>query len=403
MSGENACVPAQRANRLKYRLDVSRGKGGSLAIVDDAGRTVSVLVTEEAMANQSRALLKPIVNGLLYPGSVGLVVAPPKAGKSNLEFMLAHELAMGRDYLGYEVTGPCCVMVSEFEEGDAVMAARYTRFPDDEPLNEMGEMTIQYRPAPFDFVADPAGAVYVNHEKGLGLQILGWHEGVNKTLFPERPGVVFIDTLARALPGLGGGKYSADLNYIGAVHQLAEQLGIAIVFIHHTNKGDHSDAADSISGTNGIAGSCDWSMVLFRDTDGETKKRLPTGRLVCNSRFTSEDDLFRWVRLSDFGFWELDEEKETAEKLKERTRRDHETPACVRKIRTLMRHCDLWDGSAADLLAAIGDVETKPHVIARKVNANQEWLAEQGIAYWNDRTPSARLLHFRRVDMERER
>lgn len=399
MPDENACMPAQRANAPRFHVDVSRGNGGSLAIIDDKGRSVSVVVTEEAMANQSRDFLKPIVNGLMYPGSVGLLVAPPKVGKSNFEFMLAHELAFGRDYLGYEVQEPSCVLIAEIEEGDTVMCARYSRFPDDEPLHENGECSIQHAPGPFNFIVDSAGAVHVDVEKGLGLQILAWREGISKGLFPERPGVVFIDTLARALPTLGGGKYSADLNYIGAVHQLAEQLKIAIVFVHHANKGDHADAADSISGTNGIAGSCDWTMILFRDTDPRTKKRVETGRLVCNSRFMSEDDLFRWVKLSKSGFWELDEEKETAERVKERTRRERQTPGCVRKIGTLMRHHDMWDGSAADLLAAIGDAETKPQVLARKINQNQEWLSEQGISYWNDRKNRVRLLHFRRADM----
>ena len=385
-----------------YRIDHTKGKGGSIVITDDQGRIVSVIVTEEAMANQSRALLEPIVDGLIYPGSVGLVAAPPKAGKTNLAFMLAHELVAGRDYLGYSVKSKCCALIAEFEEGDTVMAKRYQRFPDDADFFASGELGIQYTPAPFEFKEDAAGAITVNEDAGLGLQIKVWHEVVNKGQFPDRPGVVFIDTMARALPTMGGGKYTADLNYIGAVHKLAEKLGIAIVFIHHTNKTEHDDAADNISGTNGVAGSCDWMMVVFRDNDKKTKQRLMTGRLVCNSRYMSEDELLRWVKLSDRGFWELDFEKEDAEAMKKRVARENSIPRVVRKVVTLMRHNDKWSGSATDLVAALKDKDTSPIAMTRYLNRNQEWLAEQGIRYWNDRITSKRILHFEVVAAPKE-
>lgn len=391
-------MPITAEQQVKqYRIDRTKGRGGSLAITDEQGRIESVIITEEAMANQSRQLLTPIVDGLIYPGSVGLVAAPPKAGKSNLAFMLSHELAVGRDYLGYRVKEKCCVLIAEFEEGDSVMAARYQRFPDDDAFFENGELGIQYTPAPFEFVEDAAGAITVDKSKGLGRQIYLWHDQVCQGLFPDRAGVVFIDTMARALPTMGGGKYTSDLNYIGAVHALAEELGIAIVFIHHTNKAEHADAADSISGTNGVAGSCDWMMIVFRDNDPETKQRLSTGRLVCNSRYMSEDELLRWVKLSDHGFWELDFERESAEEMKKRVAREREVPRCVRKIRTLMNKNDKWAGTATDLAKALND-DTAPQALTRKLNASQEWLAEQGIHYWNDRINKRRLLHFEVID-----
>lgn len=396
MSTEKIKTPGQGANEPEFYIDRSVGNGGSIAIRNRAGEIVSVLITEEAMANQSRLLMKPIVRGLIYPGTVGLLVAPPKAGKSNLEFMFAHELAAGRDYLGYDVRKAACVSIFEFEEGDAVMGERYNRFPDDIDFYANGELTIQYAPSPFEFVADACGAVHVDREHGLGFQIEVWHNLISQSEYAEKPSVVFIDTLARALPSMGSGKYSAELNYIGAVHNYAVDLGIAIVFVHHTNKGDHADAADSISGTNGIAGSCDWTMMLFRDTDSETKKRLPTGRLVCNSRLMSEDELFRWVRLSEMGFWELDLEKEDEIRLRERTERDRAVPSCVKKIRTLMTKRKTWDGTASDLVNAIHE-DTVAHALTRKVNANQEWLAENGIAYRNGKTNGERWLHFEHI------
>lgn len=376
----------------------TKGKGGSLVVVDDQGNRLFATANEESVALQSRRLLKPIVDGLMYPGTLGVLAAPPKAGKSNLSFMLAHKLAKGEDYLDYEVKEPCSVLISEFEEGDAVMAARYARFEDDDNFFENGEVQIVLQPSPFIFVADSGGSVHIDMNRGLGLQIYIWNDLV-KQKFPERPRVVFVDTLARAIPQLGGGKYSAELNYIGAAHELAEQLDIAIVFVHHTNKGEHQDAADAISGTNGVAGSMDWSMVVYRDNEKETKKRLPTGRLVCNSRMAGEDELLRWVKLSDKGFWEMDREKEREVGADMRKKRDASVPACVKKILTLMRHNNVWSGTATQLLEAIND-KTAVNAITKYLNQQQEWLREHGIEYSNERLNKKRTLHLRLIQEE---
>lgn len=134
-------------------------------------------------------------------------------------------------------------------------------------------------------------------------------------------------------------------------------------------------------------------MVVFRDNDPDTKKRLETGRLVCNSRYMSEDELFRWVKLNNRGFWELDTEKESAEALKARVQREREIPKCVKKVCTLMRHHDSWSGSATELVAELRD-GVSPRSVTKYLNQNQEWLAEQGIHYWNDRITRKRIIHF---------
>lgn len=54
-----------------YKIDPSKGKGGSIVTTDEDGHVISSLTIEEAMANQSRELLTPIVDGLIYPAASG--------------------------------------------------------------------------------------------------------------------------------------------------------------------------------------------------------------------------------------------------------------------------------------------------------------------------------------------
>lgn len=368
-------------------------QSGEFNVFDNDGRLQLAIEYQEQNANKTRPLLKPIVEGMIYPGTIGLITAKPKAGKTNLAFMFAHKLAGGKDYLGFHVQEECCVLMAEFEEGDAVLASRWQRFPDDETFFENGEVGILENEAPFVFVNDGAEAAHVDIDKGLGLQIRLWNEYVRCDRFPDRPGIVFIDTLARAIPDLGGGKYNSDAKYIGAVHDFAEELRIAIVFLHHTNKGEHSDSGDMVNGTNGVAGSADWIMVIDRDNDPDTKQRLRTGHMVFNSRQGNEDELFRWVKLSNRGFWELDTEKEDAEALRKRVEKERSIPNCVKKVASLMRRRSRWGGTAGELVSAI-HADVAPNAITKYLNQNQDWLLEQGVRYWNDRVNRKRLLHF---------
>ncbi len=59
--------------------------------------------------------------------------------------------------------------------------------------------------------------------------------------------------------------YDQDYATIGPFHALARKHGIAIVLVHHTNKGSAADPVLRISGTMGLSGAADTTLVLSRE------------------------------------------------------------------------------------------------------------------------------------------
>ncbi len=59
---------------------------------------------------------------------------------------------------------------------------------------------------------------------------------------------------------------------IKGLQSLAMEYGVAIVVVHHTRKGsgDGADAFEKVSGTLGLSGAADTTLVLDRDGNGCT-------------------------------------------------------------------------------------------------------------------------------------
>ena len=70
----------------------------------------------------------PIIEGLIYPGTCGIIAGAPKVGKTNFSIMLAHQMAHGRDYLGFHVVRPCNIAVAEYGSAPIAQQARLLRY-----------------------------------------------------------------------------------------------------------------------------------------------------------------------------------------------------------------------------------------------------------------------------------
>lgn len=79
--------------------------------------------------------------------------------------------------------------------------------------------------------------------------------------------VLFLDTLQKIRPpsSKNGTQYADDYAVLSAIKQIADDCGICIVVVHHTRKAESlDDPHDDISGTNGIAGAADGSLIIRR-------------------------------------------------------------------------------------------------------------------------------------------
>ncbi|MFE0275705.1 AAA family ATPase [Streptomyces sp. NPDC058992] len=78
--------------------------------------------------------------------------------------------------------------------------------------------------------------------------------------------MVVIDVFAkmRGQAPQGVSAYDADYVAVGNAKRLADHYGIAVVLVHHVRKASSEDFLTEVSGTNGIAGAADATLVLKR-------------------------------------------------------------------------------------------------------------------------------------------
>ena len=86
------------------------------------------------------------------------------------------------------------------------------------------------------------------------------------------PRLVVIDTFTRVRPARDKNEtpYEADYRAMSLLQELATEIGIAIVAIHHQRKLESDHPLDTASGSTGLTGAADSVLVLGRDGQGTT-------------------------------------------------------------------------------------------------------------------------------------
>ena len=86
------------------------------------------------------------------------------------------------------------------------------------------------------------------------------------------PRLAVIDTFTKVRPSRDKNEtpYDADYRAMSLLQELATEIGIAIVAIHHQRKLESDDPLDTASGSTGLTGAADSVLVLGRDGQGTT-------------------------------------------------------------------------------------------------------------------------------------
>ncbi|MCJ2120651.1 helicase RepA family protein [Methylobacterium sp. J-001] len=86
------------------------------------------------------------------------------------------------------------------------------------------------------------------------------------------PRLVIVDVLNKVRPAMKGneGIYDYDVRSLEGLQGLAAEFGVAVVVIHHTRKAEAEDPFDCLSGSTGLTGTADTTLVLARDSQGTT-------------------------------------------------------------------------------------------------------------------------------------
>ncbi len=215
------------------------------------------------------------VPGVICEG-VNILAGPPKVGKSWMGFGLGLAVASGgKAFDAIPVTaGP--VLYLALEDTPRRLQSRMRKMLAGQPAPAGLTVATECPPLP----------------EGGTQAITGWLRRSRDAR------LVVIDVLAkiRGRSAAGLSAYESDYAAIGHAKAIADEYGVAIVLVHHVRKAASEDYLSEVSGTNGLAGAADATLVLKRQRGQADAMLYVTGRDVDESEYA-----LRFV--ADSGAW----------------------------------------------------------------------------------------------------
>lgn len=197
----------------------------------------------------------------ILPTGLGLLIGPPKFGKSFMSLGLANAVARGESYLGRRT-----------EHGDVLYMAL-----EDSPRRIYKRLNkLDPRPVPDELEA-------VHNAPPIGPELTSCITQWVKD--HKNPRLVIIDILSkvRNSSSKNDSKYDFDTKELGVVKKVADDNNISILIVHHNSKKkDTDDIFNTTNGTQGINGSADAIMLL-------TGERLSASTTDCKLEVTGRD------------------------------------------------------------------------------------------------------------------
>ncbi|WP_328857444.1 helicase RepA family protein [Williamsia herbipolensis] len=210
----------------------------------------------------------------VVPEGFGLIVAPPKAGKSWLVAGIGLACATGGVALGHIPVEQRPVLYMALEDGRRRLQSRYRTL-------------LQGAPIPAEMVSvtdlklqDVTEVIAAFCERNAG-----------------RKPLVVLDTLGKVKPAkkANADSYQADYAIGSALKRVIDaHPGSTLLAVHHTRKAESEDFVDAVSGTHGIAGSADFILVLSRKRQSQDAVLAITGRDVAETEVALVTDGGAW-------------------------------------------------------------------------------------------------------------
>lgn len=305
-----------------------------------------------------------LVECLIFIG-LTLLVGSPKTGKSWMATDLALCVSSGKPFLGFP-TAQADVLYISLEDTYARLQQRLFRLVDE-----------------------------ANDRLRIATSSAGLHGGLITQLedfivtYPETR-LVIIDTFQIIRDSTYDSVYQGDYRDVQLLKKFADEHSIAIVLVHHTRKmRDAANVFNEISGSNGIMGAADTTLILRKANYFEDAATLSvTGRDVDMAEYQ--------LRLHNCR-WEVVGETSRAELI------ERQIPAGVLRVLDFMsnRACD-WEGTATQLIEEAGVDDLTPNVLAKRLNESSRYLEKNGLKYDFRRTSNARLIHLRKIHADAE-
>lgn len=196
-----------------------------------------------------------VVKGLLGQG-VSVLAGQPKQKKSWCALNLCNCVSTGQPFLGLETTKSACLYLT-LEDSFERLQDRMKKMLGDTDIPDNLHLAVK---------CDP-----LNN---------GLIEELEQKLkeFPDIK-LIVIDTLqkVRGVQGRNQNTYDFDYKELGKLKEFADEHKICILVVHHLRKmKDHTDPFNNISGSTGITGAADTTMLLYKDDFKDTNTHFVT-------------------------------------------------------------------------------------------------------------------------------
>ena len=209
-------------------------------------------------------------------------------------------------------------------------------------------------------------------------------EGQIEAVLQDHPstGLIFIDTLQMIRDNVSGkvNAYAQDYRDLSSLKKIADNHGICIFLVHHTRKDrDSSNIFNDMTGSTGIMGVADTVMILRKE------ERFGDAAALC---ITGRDVEEKKLKMQMCGVrWEITEELNADDLRRERI------PDFVYEVVEFLFEHSKFQGTATELLAAVGNTELKPNIASKYLTRYySEVLLPLGISYEYRKTAAARLI-----------
>lgn len=265
--------------------DIDRGDEYREMYADENTDVLAEMFNGAWLDTQEFPPLEYAVPGII-PEGFGLLIAPPKAGKSWLVCGIGLACATGGSALGRIHVDKRPVLYLALEDGKRRLQSRCRHIM----CGGAHQLTFSESalPAEVHFVIDAKPAQVIP----MITEFLQRHSG-------DKP-LIILDTLGKSRPPRPAGADLYAWDYAIGSHlkdTIDAAPGATLLVVHHSRKAESPDFVDSVSGSQGIAGSADFVLVLSRKRHSDEAVLSVTGRDITEAEYALK---------IDGGLWRLD-------------------------------------------------------------------------------------------------
>ena len=218
----------------------------------------------------------PIIDGLLYTGAY-ILAGAPKIGKSFLVAQIAYHVSTGKKLWGLDVHQGTVLYLALEDDYQRIQSRMFMMYGVEDSENLY-----------FATVANKIG-------NGLDEQLEYFIKAHPYTK------LIIIDTMQK-IREVGGEAYSyaSDYEIIGKLKKFADKHQICVMVVHHTRKQPAGDTFEMISGTTGLLGCADGSLLM------QKKKRTALEATIDVVGRDQQDQILYISKDPDTQIWNLE-------------------------------------------------------------------------------------------------